>query len=126
MSEDIELKEIELKDVKIDIKEEEEEEKPQKVYRSPNHPNRHHTFYPHNEIPQSTPKTKWHIGCLYLDKEFVNYFVQMIVLFTCLAISLYKVSTTSDNRDLWVSLLSSCLGIIAPSPKLKKCNRCKD
>ena len=121
MSEDIELKEVKLNDVKIDIKEE-EDEKPQKVYRSPNHPQRHHhhSFYPHNEIPQTTPKTKWHIGCLYLDKEFVNYFVQMIVLFTCLAISLYKVSTTSDNRDLWVSLLSSCLGIIAPSPTLKK------
>jgi len=115
-----ELKEIELKDVKIDIKEEDEKEKPQKVYRSPNHPHRHHTFYPHNDIPQSTPKTKWHIGCMYLDKEFVNYFVQMIVLFTCLAVSLYKVSTTNDNRDLWVSLLSSCLGIIAPSPTLKK------
>lgn len=116
MKEENELKEIELKDVKIDIK---EEEKAEKVFRDRDRYRRAHTFYS-QEIPQVTPTTKWHVGCLYLDKEFVNYFVQMIVLFTCMGVSLYKVSTTDINRDLWVSLLSSCLGIIAPSPTLKK------
>jgi len=96
----------------------------------PDHPVRHthRTYYSddnesryHNEFHHPrTPKNKWNLGCFYLDKECISYFVQMIVLFCIIAVSLYKVSTTTESKELWISLLSSCMGYILPAPTLKK------
>ena len=73
-----------------------------------------------------TPKTKneienqWDLGCFKLDKRCVVYFSQMIILSMCIGVSLYQVSTKEENRDFWVSLLSTSVGIILPQPKFKK------
>jgi hypothetical protein len=61
----------------------------------------------------------WPICCFDFDRECLVYFSQMTILCTCIGVSLFKVATTIDNRDIWVSLLSSCIGIIIPNPKLK-------
>ena len=79
-----------------------------------------------NQNPPPTPKTKnsidneWSIGCFKLDRRCVMYFSQMTILSVCIGVSLYQVSTTEQNRDFWVSLLSTCCGIILPQPRLKK------
>jgi hypothetical protein len=80
-----------------------------------------------NQNPPPTPKTKnsidneWSIGCLgKLDRRCVMFFSQMTILGLCIGVSLYQVSTTNGNRDFWVSLLSTCCGVLMPNPKLSK------
>ena len=63
---------------------------------------------------------KWNFGCCRLDRRCVQYFAQLGLLSICIATSLYQVSTSNNNREFWISLLSSCVGVIVPSPKLKK------
>ena len=41
---------------------------------------------------------------------------QMIVLLVIVAGSLYNLTQGVDNRDLWISLLSSSIGYLIPSP----------
>lgn len=79
-----------------------------------------------SQVPP-TPKTRnsidneWSIGCLgKLDRRCVVYFSQLGVLGMCIAVSLYQVSTKEDNKDFWIGLLSSSIGILIPSPKLSK------
>lgn len=62
----------------------------------------------------------WNFGCCRLNKYCVQYFAQLGVLSVCIAVSLFQVSTKSENRDFWIGLLSSSIGILIPSPKLKK------
>ena len=79
-----------------------------------------------DKITPITPKTKnsidneWNIGCFKLDRRCIVYFSQMTILATVIGVSLYQVSTTSENQTFFVGLLSASIGIIAPQPKLKK------
>lgn len=75
----------------------------------------------------ATPKTKneieneWSIGCLgKLDKRCVTYFSQLVILSSVIAVSLVQVSTKTDNREFWISLLCSSIGVLVPNPKLSK------
>ena len=77
--------------------------------------------------PPPTPKTKnsidneWSIGCLgKLDRRCVVYFSQIMILGICIGVSLYQVSTMNENKDFWVGLLSTSIGVLIPNPKLSK------
>jgi hypothetical protein len=60
-------------------------------------------------------------SCLKFPVHCVKYMIQMTILSTCIGVSLYKIATGGDtNRDIWISLLSSSIGVILPSPSLKK------
>lgn len=69
---------------------------------------------------RSVDDDKWNFGCCRLDRRCVQYFAQLALLSVCISTSLYQVSTNSNNREFWISLLSSCVGVIVPNPKLKK------
>lgn len=80
-------------------------------------------------IPKETPPTpktrnsienEWNIGCCKIDRRCVMYFSQLIILSLCICVSLYQVITLSENKDFWIGLLSSCIGILIPNPKLSK------
>jgi len=62
----------------------------------------------------------WNFGCCRLNKYCVQYFGQLGILSVCIAISLWKVSTSETNREFWASLLSGSVGYILPQPTLKK------
>ena len=64
----------------------------------------------------------WNFGCCRLNKYCVQYFGQLGILSVCIAISLWKVSTSETNREFWASLLSGSVGYILPQPTLKKNN----
>ena len=84
-----------------------------------------------DKITPITPKTKnsidneWNVGCFKLDRRCIVYFSQMTILATVIGVSLYQVSTTSENQTFWVGLLSASIGIIAPQPKLKNKDKSK-
>lgn len=76
-----------------------------------------------SNFPFSPKDVKWNVCCLSLDRECFVYFTQMLILATCIGVSLYKVSTTdNESNQIWISILSSCIGIIIPNPKLKANN----
>lgn len=73
-----------------------------------------------NEI-KNEDENIWKIGCLgNLDRRCIVYFSQLITLTVCIGVSLFQVSTKEQNKDMWISLLSSCIGILIPSPKMSK------
>lgn len=52
-------------------------------------------------------------------KSEIVFFSQTIILYTVIIVSIYNLSV-GQASDLWVSLLSSCLGYILPAPTLKR------
>lgn len=54
-----------------------------------------------------------------VPREEVVYVSQMIVIFTVVATSVYNLSRSTEQSELWTALLSSCLGYILPNPRLR-------
>ena len=74
-------------------------------------------------VPQDETQSngeRWHLlGTRVLQAEIV-YFCQMVVVYIVIIISIVNLSPENGSNELWISLLSSCIGYALPSPKLKK------
>ena len=64
------------------------------------------------------PEENWRMCCSVLHKAEVVFFVQIIFLFTIMIFSMVQIINKVDNQDIYFSLLSSCIGIIIPSPTI--------
>lgn len=60
-----------------------------------------------------------------IPKSKLTFFVQIIVVYGIIAVSVYHLSVQSPNQELWLVLLSSAFGYILPSPGLKYLKRPK-
>ena len=61
--------------------------------------------------------------CFKLDKEFVRYITQVSIYYIILSLAIYKLVTIEDkteDRSIWVSLVTMILGIVTESTKLKR------
>jgi hypothetical protein len=54
-----------------------------------------------------------------LSKGFLKWVVQVSISITILGWSLFQISTTEDNREIYFSLISTIIGIYLPSPDHK-------
>ena len=61
---------------------------------------------------------QWPLCCSVLHKSEVVLFVQIIFLFTIMIFSMVQIINKVDNQEIYFSLLSSCIGIIIPSPTI--------
>ena len=52
--------------------------------------------------------------------DIVLFGAQVLVIYIVVSISLYNLSQSNDNKELWISLLSSSVGYLFPSPFLSK------
>lgn len=52
-------------------------------------------------------------------REQVVYACQMLIVYTIIIASLVNLSLRNGSAELWISLLSSCIGYALPNPKLK-------
>ena len=74
--------------------------------------------------PSSSSSTmsdeQWTLCCSKSSKQFVMYLTQTLVLMSVLifAIAMLASAQEGQNRDLYVSLLSSVLGIYLPAPQI--------
>jgi len=71
--------------------------------------------------PSSTMSDEqWTLCCSKSSKQFVMYLTQTLVLMSVLifAIAMLASAQEGQNRDLYVSLLSSVLGIYLPAPQI--------
>ena len=64
------------------------------------------------------PEENWRMCCSVLHKAEVVFFVQIIFLFTIMIFSMVQIINKVDNQEIYFSLLSSCIGIIIPSPTI--------
>ena len=60
--------------------------------------------------------------CYDLDKSAVQYFTQVGVIVGIMSFCVYKLSTneTAEQQTIYMSLLSSLVGLVLPSPIFKK------
>ena len=62
----------------------------------------------------------WNFGNLRMSKEMIQYIIQMGMLTTTMIFSLVNLASGSLNHTLYVSLLSTIIGVIIPNPKVDK------
>lgn len=66
-----------------------------------------------------SPSSLWRFFGRRLPRDEVVFYCQMAVIFTVVATSVYNLSVTTEQSELWTALLSSCLGYILPNPRLR-------
>jgi hypothetical protein len=64
------------------------------------------------------PEQNWKMCCSVLHKAEVVFFVQIVFLFTIMIFSMVQIINKVGNQEIYFSLLSSCIGIIIPSPTI--------
>ena len=63
---------------------------------------------------------RWHLLGTRVPQAEIVYFCQMIIVYVIILTSITNLSLQNGSTELWISLLSSCIGYALPSPKLKK------
>ena len=76
-------------------------------------------FPKHGEENRSNGERLHLLGTRVPQAEIV-YFCQMIIVYVIIITSIINLSLQNGSSELWISLLSSCIGYALPSPKLKK------
>ena len=64
------------------------------------------------------PEQNWRLCCSVLHKAEIVFFVQIIFLFTIMIFSMIQIINKANSPEIYFSLLSSCIGIIVPSPTI--------
>jgi len=67
----------------------------------------------------STSTSKWAWFGQKLPRSEIVFFVQVIVVYIVIIVSIVNLTIGSESDKLWISLLSSSIGYILPSPNLK-------
>ena len=70
------------------------------------------------DVVSEEQSAKWPVFGTKVPKSEIVFFCQIIILYTVIIVSIYNL-TREKETNLWISLLSSCLGYILPAPKLK-------
>lgn len=68
---------------------------------------------------ETSEKSIWVLFGQRLPREEIVFFCQVIVIFTVIVCSIYNLSVSHPLESLWISLLSSSIGYLLPSPTLK-------
>jgi hypothetical protein len=61
----------------------------------------------------------WTFGNHSVPKSMIVFFSQVILIYVVVALALFNITTDRGYLNLWISLLSGCLGYLLPNPTLK-------
>ena len=75
------------------------------------------------EPDQSSNQTRWKLFGEICPKQEVVFFAQVICIYVVIIACIVNLSLQLGESNLWVALLSSCLGYLLPSPTLSKHER---
>ena len=64
--------------------------------------------------------SKWCLFGKFVPRAEIVFVCQVIAIYAIIAASIYNLCADSGKTHLWVSLLSSCLGYLLPSPTINK------
>ena len=76
----------------------------------------------HNfKIQDIEAENSWKSCCLVLDKRFVQFFAQMLVIMLIIIFCVVQLSRLDDcnNQRAYVGLLTFIIGIMLPQPTIK-------
>lgn len=73
-----------------------------------------------SEEDKSSHAERWHLLGTRVPQAEIVYFCQMIIVYIIIITSIINLSLQNGSTELWISLLSSCIGYALPNPKLKK------
>lgn len=69
---------------------------------------------------QKSEEREWNCCGIGTPKECVVYFSQLLIILIVVITSIVNLTINSNKTELWVSLLSACIGYILPNPSLSK------
>ena len=74
------------------------------------------------EMENIHQQNTWRSCCYDLDKNAVMYFTQIGIIFFVICFAVFKLITNEscEVQTTYMSLLTLCIGIIAPAPTFKK------
>lgn len=74
------------------------------------------------EMVENDLENTWKSCCISCDKRGIVYFTQTLTLVLIIVFCLIKLSTSDDDDDkvVYVGLLNMVIGILIPSPQLKR------
>ena len=59
--------------------------------------------------------------CTVGNKNILTFIAQFVILFIVIVTSLYNLTfQTSARNDIWLVMVSTCLGAVLPGPKIRK------
>lgn len=73
-----------------------------------------------NETTSESSERVWTCCNEDVPSNEMVFFSQVIIVYIVIITCIINLSLQNDPRDLWVALLSSCLGYILPSPALDR------
>ena len=65
---------------------------------------------------------EWNLCGKEVPRSEIVFFSQILIIYTIIAVSIFNLSTSSEQQNLWITLLSSCVGYLLPSPVITKKN----
>ena len=68
----------------------------------------------------SARTSNWNVLGKQFPKNEVVFFCQVFILYVVIITSIVNLSLQRDNGQLWIALLSSCLGYLLPNPSIKR------
>ena len=74
------------------------------------------------EMENIHQQNTWRSCCYDLDKNAVMYFTQVGIIFFVICFAVFKLITDNSegSQTIYMSLLTLCLGSVAPAPTFKK------
>ena len=72
---------------------------------------------------QKSNHSKWKVFGDICPKQGVVFFAQIIIIYIVIIACIVNLSLKIGESNMWVALLSSCLGYLLPSPTIAKHER---
>ena len=67
---------------------------------------------------EGAQKGAWCCSGSRAPRSEIVFVCQITLVFCVVVASIYNLTTERGDRDLWVALLSSCIGYVIPNPKI--------
>ena len=73
-------------------------------------------------MEEKEQENTWKSACLVMDKNAVQFFVQVGIIFLVMCFAVFKLITNEscEVQTTYMSLLTLCIGLVAPAPTFKK------
>ena len=62
----------------------------------------------------------WSVCGKNVPRSEMVFICQIVPIYAIICASIYNLTVASEHTNLWVSLLSSCLGYLMPNPVIKQ------
>ena len=70
-------------------------------------------------VMENVDARTWCCSVSRVPKSEIVYFCQVLLILCIVIVSIYNLTNQQGDRQLWVALLSSCMGYLLPNPSIK-------